>query len=200
MSTYPKTVKLSGGGEITVRPAVKEDEQALHEFFCRVPQEDRLFLKHDVTDRATIRGFMSELSYDRIYPLTARHGDEIVGHATLHRDRHGWSRHVAEVRIVVTRGWQRKGVGTVLMHELIEHASQSGVDLVEALVLEGDRRAQRALEQMGFRIETTLRERATDRTGRRCNILVMVNETQELWRRMDDLLQCDAEGASRRGE
>lgn len=189
MASFPKTVTAQGGEELILRPCEATDEQALIDFFTkRVPEGDRLFLRDDVTDPSVIKGWLQKMDHSRVFPLLAFHGDDIVGDATLHTNAHGWSRHVGEIRVVVARDWQRKGVAQLLTNQLIQRAHKLGLEILEAHVLEGQHGAQRALEALGFHSETVLRNRATDRTGRRRNILLMTNDVSELWRRMEELM------------
>lgn len=51
---YPKRTTLKDGTELTLRPLRKEDQQALYEYFMRMPPEDRMGLKDDVTDPEVI--------------------------------------------------------------------------------------------------------------------------------------------------
>jgi GNAT superfamily N-acetyltransferase len=188
MSSYPRAFRVRGGQELTFRPADAGDETALVEFFAGLPAEDRLFLRDDVTDRAVIQRWMSSIDHSRVYPLLALHEGKVVGDATLHCNAVGWSKHVGEIRVVVAREWQRKGVAQALVHELVGMAHERGLEILEALVLEGQHGALRAMESLGFHVETVLRSRATDLQGRRRNILVMTNDVSELWRRMEDLM------------
>jgi RimJ/RimL family protein N-acetyltransferase len=188
MTNSSRTVRLRDGGELTCRPARAGDEQALLAFFRALPEEDRQFLRHDVTDPAVIRRWMGSIDLDRVFPLLALSGDEIVGDATLQRYPYGWSKHVGEIRVVVAKAWQRRGVAGVLVHELVGLAQEWGLELLEAQVLEGQHGAQRCMEALGFRVETALRGRAKDQSGRRRNVLVMINDVAELWRQMEDLV------------
>ena len=186
--TYPKTTKLGSGEELVLRPTNEGDEEPLLEFFRAVPEEDRRFLKHDVTDPKVIARWLEQPDLERVFPLLAIHEGVVIGDATLHRSVHGWSQHVAEVRVVVAKAWRRKGVGEMLIRELVSQASDTGISILEALILEGQHGAQRAFEAIGFKVETVLRNRATDRSGRQLNVLVMTNDVAELWRRMEDLV------------
>jgi RimJ/RimL family protein N-acetyltransferase len=188
MASYPRNIRLKGGDELTVRPCEASDEQGLLEFFKeRVPEGDRLFLKDDVTDPAVIKRWISHLSSDRVFPLLAFDGDKLIGDATLHRNPYGWSQHVAEIRVVVARDWQRKGVAQGLVGELVSRAHELGLEILEAHVLEGQHAAQRALEALGFHAETVLLNRAIDRKGQKRNILVMTNDVSKLWRKMEEM-------------
>lgn len=187
MSSYPKKVRL-GSDEVEFRPATASDEEALVKFFSTIPEGDRLFLKEDVNDPAVIKRWMSNIDLDRIFPLLALHKGEVVGDGTLHRNPFGWSRHVGEIRAVVSPQWQHKGVGKALVHELVARAVDVGLEILEAHVLEGQHGAQRAFEGLGFHSETILKGRAKDQNGQKRNVLVMTNDVNELWRRMEDII------------
>lgn len=124
MQRYPKQFKLKDKIVVTLRPMVRQDETKLLKFFRCLPDEDRLFLKEDVTKPEVIHRWVEELDYDRVLPILAEIGDEIVGDATLHTYQHGWLRHVGEIRCVVAREYQRKGIGVLLIRELLDHAQQ----------------------------------------------------------------------------
>jgi RimJ/RimL family protein N-acetyltransferase len=188
MTSYPRVARLRGGEEVTLRPVEKSDEQALVDFFAALPQDDRMFLQEDVTDRSVIKCWMDNIDLSRVFPLLALVNGKIVGDATLHGNSHGWSKHVGAIRVVVARDWQRKGVAQALVRDLVALANERGIEILEALVLEGQHGAQRAMEALGFQVETVLRRRATDRTGRRRNVLIMTNDVSELWKRMEDLM------------
>lgn len=189
MADYPKTVRLKGGDELVLRPCEKSDAKALLEFFTqKVPEEDRRFLKDDVADPAVIKRWVENIDFSRIFPLLALVGDELIGDATLHCNPYGWSKHVGEIRVVVARAWQRKGVAQELTNELVSRAHDQGLEILEAHVLEGQHAAQGALEALGFHAETVLLKRAKDRTGRHRNILVMTNDVSDLWRKMEELV------------
>ena len=188
VSEYPKSLNVDGGQELIMRPVEETDEQALIRFFRELSEKDRRFLKDDVTDEAVIKRWMVGLDFDRVFPLLALHNGEVVGDATLHRNRYGWSRHVGEVRAVVSKEWPRRGVAQALIRELVSHAVDAGLELLEAHVLEGQHSAQKALEAIGFRATTVLSNRAKDQTGRLRNVVIMTNDVSELWRRMEDLI------------
>ena len=51
---YPKDMELKGGFKCGVRPLESADEMAFHEFFLAVPTQERMFIKHRVTDPGVI--------------------------------------------------------------------------------------------------------------------------------------------------
>lgn len=81
---YPKNVQLRDGREVVLRPLAQDDFERFYSFFGTLPEEDRLFLAHDVSDPDFIRSWTDDLNFERVIPLVALDGDRIVGDGTLH--------------------------------------------------------------------------------------------------------------------
>ena len=97
MEHFSKTIKLRDDTSICIRPLEKEDGPALLSFFTALPEDDRLFLKEDVTKKDVINRWMEELNYDKVLPIVAVKDSAIIGDATLHLNKFGWQKHMAEI-------------------------------------------------------------------------------------------------------
>ncbi|RLA97960.1 MAG: hypothetical protein DRG83_15105, partial [Deltaproteobacteria bacterium] len=128
LKKYPKKVVLSDGTEVTIRPLKKGDKAALIDFFSRVPAKDRNFLRDDVTDRKLVASWVDNLNYEVVLPLIAEYNGRIMGDITLQRRRYGWKKHVGDVRVVVASEFQKKGLGTSLVREVVELARELGLE------------------------------------------------------------------------
>jgi RimJ/RimL family protein N-acetyltransferase len=188
MENYPKTVKIKDGTCVVIRPLAQDDGPALLSFFQALPADDRLFLREDVTKQEVIDRWTSQLDYDKVFPIVATKDSAIIGDATLHISQYGWYRHMAEIRCVVARGYQKNGLGTILMHELVSQASQRGVDRIRAEMMDTQIPAQIAFRKLGFKKEAELRNFVMDIDGKSHNLVIMVNDVSELWKKMEDLL------------
>ena len=189
LSGYPKTAKLKDGTEVTLRPMVAEDLDALHHFFSvDVPEEDRLYLRHDVANRGVVEDWAANINYDRVLPVLMFKGDELIGDGTIRYFRKGWASHMAEIRLVVARAHQGKGAGVVLLKELVHQAQGKKVEMLQAQVFENSPGGLLMFRKLGFRIEAVLRGFAMDIKGERQNLVVLVRDVGELWTRMEDLL------------
>ena len=163
---FPRIATLNDGHQVTIRPLQTDDDTTLHQFFLRVPEEDRFYLNNDVTAPEVIQGFTGNISMDVAIPLVAVSSDKIVADSTLHRSRRASRRHVGELRIVVDTEYRGRGLGARLIDELI----QLGVDLgLERLVFElVDRRempAIQAAKAAGFEEVAVLEGRVRDMYG-----------------------------------
>lgn len=171
---YPKRMQLQTGTVVTIRPMVKEDAGKLYAFFARVPREDRLFLRDDVAKREVIDGWARELDYEKVLPLLAVVGDNIVGDATLHRRKAGWTSHVGKVRIVIDKDYRGKGLGTLLIEELITIAKKAGLEILVAELMENQTAAIAAFKNLGFAQEAFLQNYVKDQAGRDHHLVVLI--------------------------
>jgi L-amino acid N-acyltransferase YncA len=188
MEQFSKTIKLKDGTTMVMRPLAKRDGPALLDFFAALPNDDRLFLKEDVTSKKVIDRWLEELDYDAVLPIIAEKDSKIHGDATLHFNSHGWQRHVAEIRCVVSREYQHKGLGTALMRELVHYADLKGVSKIQAIMMETQKSAQRAFQKLGFEKAAELEDFVKDIKGKTHNLVIMVNDVSALWQKMEDLL------------
>ena len=184
----PKTIQIKDGTKIVIRPLSKQDGPALLKFFAAVPEDDRLFLKDDVTKKEVIDRWIAELDFENVFPMVAEKDSEILGDATLHFNRYRWQLHMAEIRCVVARKHQQKGLGTALMRELVTVAQGRNVSMIRANMMDIQESAQKAFERLGFEKEAELKDFLIDKDGEKHNLILMVNDVSEMWKKMEDLL------------
>jgi L-amino acid N-acyltransferase YncA len=169
IGAYPRELTLRDDGpSVLVRPLEREDERTLLDFFLRLPEEDRFFLKDDVTSPAVIRGWVEHLNYDRALPLVACGDDgRIVAEAVLVRRRGNARSHVGEVRVTVDPEWRNRGLGTALIRELCDIANDAELDAVLLELVEGcEHSALEAAEAIGFVRAGRIEGGARDQQGR----------------------------------
>ena len=188
MEKFSKKILLKDGTSIVIRPLSKQDGPALLKFFQSVPEDDRLFLKDDVTQKEVIDRWINELDYDKVLPLIAEKDTSILGDATLHFHKYRWQLHMAEIRCVVAKEFQKNGIGTALMRELVGFAEQKGVSIIRANMMDIQKSAQKAFERLGFKKEAELKDFLIDKDGKTHNLILMVNNVADLWKKMEDLL------------
>jgi RimJ/RimL family protein N-acetyltransferase len=185
---YPKDVTLRDGASVSIRPIEPDDGEALAGFYRELPEEDRLFLREDVTRPEWSDEFIRSVDFDRVFSLLAEHQERVVGNATLYRSRHGWSAHVAEIRIAVARPFQHHGLGTALASQLVRHATSLGLEKIVAHVVDNQVGAKRAFEKLGFHKDAVLRGHVKDIRGVTRDLVVMSNDVSHLWEAMAALM------------
>jgi len=182
LEAYPKTVVVRDGTRVTLRPMVKEDKEKLKEFFARIPEEERWYLKEDVADPQVIESWVRDLNYDRVLPIVAEVEGRIVADATLHRRNFGGSKHVGKMRVVVASEYRGKGLGTWMAMDIVNNALECGVEkLISELVPYAQRAAYEGLRRVGFVEEAVLRDYAKDPQGGSHDLVMMVMTFYRDW-------------------
>ena len=176
---YPKTLTLRDGQNLIVRPMIADDRERLWKFFQQIPDQDRLFLKHDVSHRDTIEAWCTHIDYNKVLPLLALKDDRIVADATLHQDRGGWLSHIGMVRIVVGLDYRGQGVGNRLIRELVELATLGDLDYLEADFMAEQHRAIESFRKQGFERFCVMPRRVRDRKLQYHDLVVLTYDLKQ---------------------
>jgi RimJ/RimL family protein N-acetyltransferase len=169
-----KQGRLKDGSQVTLRPMTASDEEALFRFFQTLPDETLIFIRHDVKERKVIQEWAERLDYHRVLPLLAVVGDEIVADVTLHRVPHGWKRHIGRVRIVVSTAYQKLGLATLMLNEIVELAGELGLEKLWAEVPLDSRGAIGAFRNAGFVCKAVIEGLVKDIRNQNMDILIMI--------------------------
>jgi GNAT superfamily N-acetyltransferase len=171
---YPKTTFLKNGKQLIIRPLLKDDEAALNAFYSRLPMEDRLRLKDDVSDPQVIKRWIYDLDYDSLLPLIVLDGDEIVANGTLQFSPIGWTKHQGEVRVTCDRRYRGKGLATVVVENLIHVAKDFGLEQLTAEFAPTLDEAYLLSEKMGFKEAAVFKDFIKDSRGAYADLALMV--------------------------
>jgi L-amino acid N-acyltransferase YncA len=176
---YPKTLTLEDGTPVTLRPMLKSDEDALLKYFRSLPPEDLICLKERVTDPEVIERWVYNLDFDNVLPLLALHDGQIVGDATLHFSPIGWTKHQGEVRLTTDTQHRVKGLGTVLLQNLMDIAREMGLEQLTAEIPPALDKAFYLFEKLGFEKVTVLKGFVMDIEGHESDLVLMVKSFSE---------------------
>jgi RimJ/RimL family protein N-acetyltransferase len=189
LDEYPKVVNLRDGSQVIMRPMQKGDEEALYQFFKGLSKEDRLYLRDDVANREIIHGWMENLDYDKVLPILAIDGDTVVADATLHRNPHGWMRHVGQIRMSVAGSHRGRGLARIIAAEIYQQAIGYGLDKLVAEILTVQKNAQRVFTRLGFHEEAVLKDHGMDVDGNKHDLIVMTNDVTTLWEKWTEFAE-----------
>jgi GNAT superfamily N-acetyltransferase len=150
LQKFPKDIQLKDKSTVTLRPLRRQDEKKFHEFFQAVPEQERMFIKHRVTDLAVISDWCQNIDLGRNLPLLAVSGDKIIGDATLHQQLGGWKRHIGRVSVLVHPEHRGRGLATALVNEIVEISRNIGLEKVEAEFIGEQEAAIHMFAMLGF--------------------------------------------------
>ena len=174
IGAFPREVGLRDCSRVIVRPLEDGDEQALLDLFLRIPEEERFFLKEDVTAPAVVQRWVRERDFRRALALLALDGSRIVADAVLVRRRGNSRSHIGEIRVVVAPEYRDHGLGTALIRELCDIADDAGLEkVIFELVADKEQEAIRAAEWLGFLRVATIEGGAVDPLGHHHDVVLM---------------------------
>ncbi len=150
LQKFPKTLKLKDGSSRKVRPLRKDDEKSFHEFFLSVPAQERMFIKHRVTEPEVIRDWCRNIDLGRNLPLLAVSEGRIIGDTTLHQQLGGWKRHIGRISTLVHPQFRGRGLASALVAEVLELARHLGLEKVEAEFIGEQEAAIKMFALLGF--------------------------------------------------
>ncbi len=166
--------KLRDGTTVLLRPMVKEDEEALYDFFTRLPVDLLIFLRHDVRDRKIVQDWAQNLNYDRVLPLLAFVEGKVVGNVTLHRVPHGWKRHIGRVRVVIDPQFQKRGLATLMLNEMVLLGHELGLEKLWGEIPLDSVAAIKACRNAGFSCKAVIEGMFKDAQDRLIDALIVV--------------------------
>jgi len=150
LEEYPKKITLPDGATLILRPMTRDDQYGLYNFFISLTEEDRRFLRNDVTDRKLIENWARNLDYETVLPILAESDGKIVANATLHYQTFGWGHHVAELRITIAQEFRGRKLGSMLIKEISELAAKSHVKKLLARIVTAREPLIMAFNRAGF--------------------------------------------------
>jgi len=184
-----KAVTVRDGSHVVVRDMVPGDAQRSFEFFAGLPEDDRRYLRVDVTRWDMVERRTRELDSGRVIRLVADDGDAIVADGALELEGHGWGNNIAELRVIVARPYQRLGLGTIVARELYFLAAERKVDRIVVRMMRPQSGAHRIFKRLGFAEEYLIPEHVRDQDGNWQDLIIMRCNLEDMWREMEGLLE-----------
>jgi RimJ/RimL family protein N-acetyltransferase len=175
---YSKEGVLKDGSRVKLRPLVKEDRDMLLKFFQGLDAKELSFLRSNVQDPAVVDHWVNHIDYHRVFPLVAEADGRIVGDITLHMRKVGWKRHLGNVRVVVSPDYQGKGLGTLLINEIVELAGEFGLEKLLAEIHFQAIGAFNAFKKAGFSVKAVFEDLVKDPAGKSSDLVVMICDIQ----------------------
>jgi RimJ/RimL family protein N-acetyltransferase len=170
--SYPRRV-MTEAGEIEFRLMTRADEAAVLAFAQGLPTHDLLFLPRNISQPKVLSAWINEIERGDIKSLLAIRQGVVVGCGTLVRDRHSWSPHVGEIRMVVSLDVRGQGVGRALSQETFALALGAGLEKLSVQMTVDQRAAIALFESLGFKAEALLRDHVQDVDGKKHDIVVL---------------------------
>jgi RimJ/RimL family protein N-acetyltransferase len=161
LAAFDRPVTLPGGERVRIRPIQPDDAPRLQELYARLSQQSAYQRFFTVMQRLPPdwAQFLAAVDHQRRLALVAEELGEptptLVGVA---RYEPLPDKETVELAVVVQDSWQGKGLGPLLLRELLRAAELNGIHRFRAYVLADNRRMLHVLTRA-----TDVQERRLDR-------------------------------------
>ncbi len=172
---YPREVRLD---DRTVRVVLmSSDDRAKLQALARVvPEHDLLFMHRDITSPRALDAWIDDLERGDLATVLTEENGVVLGYATIEPARDPWSRHVAELRVLVAPSARGRGVGRLLTQEAFAVALSAGIEKITARMTPDQKAAVRTFQGLGFKPEGLFQEHVKDRDGKLYDLLVLSHD------------------------
>ena len=184
---YPAQLNLDGV-EITLRELAAGDKDAMLAFARTLPAHDMLFLRRDITEPDVIDAWLRDIEDGFNTTVIAVRDSEIIGYAGVNSDRMSWTRHVAELRVLVSASMRGKRLGRLLTEQAFALARDRGVKKMMAQMTTDQDAAIKVFSRMGFQREARLRNQVMDRDSGLHDLQIMSLDVDEFQAKIDVML------------
>jgi len=184
-----KNVKLKDGTEVKLRELKKKDRKRLTTFFRSLPENDRKYLRVDVTDEDTIKQIIKSSKLGKDFRIIGIIDDEIVADGLLEFETRKWKKHCGEIRLMVSKAFRRKGLGMLLARELYLLAIREKVEDIIVKMMKPQVAAINIFKRMGFKQETVLPDYVIDLEGTKRDLIIMRCNVTEMWKELEEYLE-----------
>jgi acetyl coenzyme A synthetase (ADP forming)-like protein len=147
MDKFETDVGLKDGSLVHIRPVNAADKPILLAFIENLSPETYKLRFLDIIDTEDALAHL--MPAEDKFELIALREDRIIGHAsyTVNADKK------ADIGLVVTDEVQKKGLGTILLGQLIQAAAEKGIELFDTLVTSENAPVLKVLSGLGFPTE-----------------------------------------------
>ena len=178
--SYPRKVRVGDDRTVTLRLMGGSDRDAMVDFARSLPTDDLLFLRRDITDPEVIDGWIQNVEIGRAVTVLAEGDGELVGYSSLNLNAASWTRHVGEIRVLVSPDYRKLGLGRRLAYEVFAIAKDLGLQKMLARMTPDQKGARATLERLGFKAEALLHDFVLDREGKTRDLLIMSHDVAGL--------------------
>ena len=161
---------------LTIVPMVASDWPMLERLLADTPAEEQRFFRRGEADRTRVERWCKQLDYRHTLPLLAWQDDRILADGVLERESGLWSSHVGKIRLLVHPAERRRGLGGMMLRELIAVAAALNLHKLVYECAAEQRSLIAFLKLLRFKEAARLPEFIRDFQGGLHDLVVMVHE------------------------
>lgn len=158
LAAFDRPVKLPGGEHVRIRPIRPDDAPRLEDLYARLSDQTAYQRFFRVMQRLPPdwARFLAAVDHQRRFALIAEDGDPPALVAVARYEPFPDDKETVELAVVVEDRWQSRGLGSLLLRELLGAAELNGLRRFRAYVLADNRRMLHVLTRQTEVLERRL--------------------------------------------
>jgi L-amino acid N-acyltransferase YncA len=169
---FPWTTAIAGE-EVSFRLMESSDGEKVRQFVKGLPEEDLFYLMDDIRDTAGMKRWIDGIRENSIISVLAERSGQLLGYGTLRCGHLQWTRHLGEIRIMMSPEARGKGIGKLLAKEVFAAAHDIGLRRIIARLTSRQTPARYLFQHLGFHIEAVLADCVIDNRGHTQDLIFM---------------------------
>lgn len=170
--SYPWTTTINDK-KVTFRLQERKDMEDSLRFAKELPENDLLFLTFDITDPKALEQRIQAIENNQAVTVLTEVDGRFVGYASLTYNQLLWTRHLGEIRLMVSSTQRGRGLGKLLVNEVFLLAQELGLQKLIARMAVEQQGAIQVFERLGFKAEALLADHVIDRQGQTHDLVLM---------------------------
>jgi L-amino acid N-acyltransferase YncA len=138
-----------------------------------LPEHDLFYLMDDIREPSGMQRWIEGLRQQKVFTVLAEVEQNLLAYGSLRCGRMAWTRHLGEVRIMVSPQARGRGLGKVLGKEVFAVAHDLGLRRLIVRLTSAQIPARYLFQHLGFHIEALLAECVIDEQGQPQDLIFM---------------------------
>ncbi len=176
--TYPWTDTIEDH-RVTFRLMTPADRDAILKFARSLKESDLLFLRVDITKPEVVDEWIQNIKTGRTHTVLVEDESGIIGYGSLHHNHGTWTRHMGQLRILVSGERRKMGLGRKLALEVFHHAKELKLDRIFVQMGADQPHVRQLFENLGFKPEALLTDWLMARDGHTHDLLIMSHYVED---------------------
>ncbi len=162
-----------GGRQMSFRLMTPEDRDEVLQFVKKLPEQDLFYLMNDIRHPSGMNRWIEGIQDGSAITVLAESDGKLLGYGSLRCGRLPWTRHLGEIRIMMSPEQRGKGVGKLLAKEVFAVAHDAGLRRIIARLTSTQTPARYLFQHLGFHIEALLADCVIDADGGTQDLIFM---------------------------
>lgn len=172
---------------LLIRDLTIDDFEKLMTFYRSLPYEDRKYLRIDVTDEDVVMKRIKAVECGTAIRIIAVHDDKIIAIGVIEFGTDDWRKCLGELRVLVSREFQRKGLGMIMIRELYLIAAEHKAGKLVAKMMRPQIGARKICRKLGFHEELLLPDYVHDQDDKEQDLVIMTCDIKDLWQELESI-------------